>query len=493
MKLLKINRIEVIDSSLWVLFFWFVIGLIIHIWIPNGQDAEHNIIHLQNKPLMTRLVHFSYIFSAYSIYHLLDFTGITALQSLAIVSILSFSIGGWAIFKIGYKLNGTLFGWLLSLLVWPLPLLVQQAQGQEYQPFAMAMLVLSWYFWINHKSLILTSIAWAVSVLANPSHAFLFASFTSFLLLEKEPVKKVLNRSLRLWLLSAGIVAAVWGPFYEELLFGSWAVVPVLSKTGLFDLNKLFRSGVYLGYAFISNFYIVIFAIPFTKMRKHIGIIFQNKQGSDNRCKVFLWFLSFFLNIVFIFLTVGGGKYGRAWSPVLHWLALFFFIGIFKLVGYSELEKITRRWRWVVIVQLMIVLFVYALPFKKSAYDRYDDYHMIAQKYPNIQVATTGALNIRTYNLIENKLQIVNLDGMDEVDGLKSKLESGQIDSFILSYGIYYFDRAVIRRFLPKKIIEKTHINYYKAEDMLKKKGFKVKIEPLKDTKGGEMYFCKGD
>jgi hypothetical protein len=60
-----------------------------------------------------------------------------------------------------------------------------------------------------------------------------------------------------------------------------------------------------------------------------------------------------------------------------------------------------------------------------------------------------------------------------------------------LSYGIYYFDRALIRRFLPRKLVKKARINSYKAEDMLKEKGFKVKIEPLQDIKGGEMFFCK--
>ena len=128
------TRNQILESTLTVLLFWIVIGSIIHIWVPHGQDAGFNIVHVQNGPLIKRLVHFSYIFTGYTIYHLFHWVGITALQALGIVSVLSFTIGGWAIYKIGYHLNGKLFGWALSLLVWPLPFIVLRAQGQDINP-----------------------------------------------------------------------------------------------------------------------------------------------------------------------------------------------------------------------------------------------------------------------------------------------------------------------------------------------------------------------
>jgi hypothetical protein len=493
MKFASIFSTKIIESGLLALLFWLAIGIMIHIWIPHGQDAEYNIAHIENKPLMTRLVHLGYIFAGFTVYHLLGWTGITALQSLSTVSILSFTIGGWAIYNIGKHLYGKLLGWSLSLLSWPLPLLIQQSQGQEYQPFAMSMLVLAWYFWIKYRSLIFTSIAWAVSVLANPSHAFLFASFTAFSLLENEPIKSSIKKSIWLWLLSATLVIVVWGPFYKELLYGSWAVVPTMSKTGLFDTNKLFRSSAYLGYILFTNLYILIFAIPFKKIYKQIRSIYENKPINYFNSRIWLLFIALFLNIVFILVTVGGGKYGRAWSPVLHWLVIILFMGTFKLLADTQKGKITKRWLLVGFVQILIVFFVYAIPFKNKAYDRYDDYQMIAQKYPDIPVATTGFLNILAYEFLENKLHEVNLDYKDQTKDLICKIESGQIDFFILSYGIDFYDRALLKRLLPMYLLKKARINAATADDMLKEKGFKVNIEPLKDVKGGQMYICKKD
>ncbi len=491
-----INRKQIIESSFWVLLFWIVIGLLIHIWVPHGQDAHVNIIHVQDGPLMTRLVHLSYIFFGYTIYNLLQWTGITSLHSLAIISIISLAVGGWAIFKIGYNLNGKIFGWSLSLLTWPLPLLIQQAQGQEYQPFALSMLALAWYFWIIHKSLIATAFSWAVSVLANPAHAFLFASFTAFSLLENEPIKDVIKISIKLWLLSATLVVAVLGPFYQEFFFGqTWAVAHT-SRKWTFDFSRYFKSGAYLGYAFLTSFYIIIFALPFKRIIQRIKTITKESSGNVVRNKTFLWILTFILSVFFIYITVGSSTYGRYYSPVIHWLALFCFIGTYKLMDNIETSRIMKRWLWIGTFQLLFVVFVAALPFKLKIYNRYDDYNMLTEKYSHVPIISSGFSNIAHYNNVNKKpLQIIRYSKKhkEEISDIMGKLDSGQIEFFILSYGIDPFEKTLLKKILPHKLIQKMNVQSSNAKNLFYKDGFNVKLEPLGESKGGEIYLCRSD
>ena len=488
------NSSRILSSGLLVLLFWIIIGSIIHVWVPHGQDAGYNIVHVQNGPLLARLVHFSYIFVGYAIYHLSHWFGITALQSLGIVSVMSFAIGGWAVFKIGYHLNGRILGWAFSLLVWPLPFLVLQAQGQEYQPFATSMMVLSWYFWIVHRSLVLTSFTWAVSVLANPANALLFATFTGFLLLKDLPIKKAILKSVTLWCFAALPVIAFWAPTYKNLLYAQdgWAVAPILSKTSYFSTTRLFKCSAFFLYSVLANYFIVIFGIPLIRIKQRLQSRVQGKAEKDTFIKVLFLSLTIIAVIFPIFIAMGHARSGRYYTPLLHWLTLFSFLRIYHLMDAHGIQKILNRWLSIGILQLLIVVFLFALPYKYKAYQRYHDYHMIIEKYPHLSTASMGAMNIGLANRVEKRLDLVNFDKEVQVDALKSMLRSEKIDSFILVYNIDSFDKALLKRLLSPKLLRICKAAPHRAEDMLRNKGFKVNLKPLPGAKSGNIYMVKG-
>jgi hypothetical protein len=403
--------------------------------------------------------------------------------------VLSLGISGWSIYKIGYHLKGRKLGWSLSFLVLPLPLVLEQAQGQEYQPFATAMMLLAWYCWIVRKSLPATSIAWATSVLANPANALLFTSFTSFSLLESSSIKSALQKSIRVWVFSAFIVIATWGPFYEELLFSkSWAVVPVMSAelSSLFELPKALS---FLLYSILTNFYIFILAVPFKRIKHRLHNAHINQIDCLSRGRIVSLVLSILVSVSVLSITVGSASHGRYYTPLLEWLALVLLLGIIRLLPNVDIDPLLNRWRRVGVIQLLFVIFVIALPYKYKAYDRYRDYHTIADKYDHYIVANTGSLGFIKINRVEKRLQhVYNLDHRGQVDQLKSLLTSGQIEHFIFVYGIDVADRALLKKILPNGMIRKLGVSFSEAEDMLKHLGFSVKIEPLDGTASDNIF-----
>ncbi len=485
-------RSKVFESSILVLLFWVLIGALVQVWVPHGQDAGQNILHVQNGPLISRLVHFSYIFLGTAIYKLTHWMGISALQSLGLLSVLSIAVSGWAVFKIGYHLSGRTFGWTLSLLVCPLPLIIAQAQGQEYQPFATSMMILSWYFWIVRKSLIATSIAWAVSVLANPASAFLFATFTGLSLLEDKPLKAIIIKSLKLWSLSSILVIGTWAPFYKVLFFGDsgWAVVPILTSTGVYTnlSHKLYTSFAFFFYAVITNYYFLFFTILFIPF-KDLFVKITRRSDKQARTKVFLFLVVILLHLFSIFSSFDP-RYGRYYSPLLIWLALFFFLWLYSL-NLPSFPKMNRHWLFVGILQILFVIIVIALPYKHKAYLRYSDYQMIAEKYSHLQVVETGALIFTNVNKLEKRLRLTRLDVDYEIDKLYNMWETEKIDSFIFVYGIDVFDRALLKRLLPSNVLKKFGINYFQAEEMLNETRFRVKLELLPGIKSGKIYLAK--
>ena len=487
-------RYRIFESGLTAFLFWVIIGIATHVWICHGQDSAHNIMQIEAGHLITRLVHFSYILAGYSIYKIFHWLNITALQALGIVSVLSLGVSGWSIFKIGYHFKGKKLGWALSFLVLPLPLVLGQAQGQEYQPFATAMMALAWYFWIVRNSLLATSIAWATSVLANPANAFLFTSFTSFSLLESRSIKNTLYKSIRLWIISAFIVIAAWGPFYEELLFSkSWAVVPVMSKqASLFSSYRYLKAFSFLLYSLFSNFFIFILAVPFGKIKHRLQYMYNDEINPISREKIIAFVLSILISTSILSIMFGHAAYGRYYTPLLVWLALILLLGIIHVLPKSDFNLVLTRWRWVGVIQLLFVIFVVALPYKYKAYARYSDYHMIADKYSHYVVADTGALRFDRVNKIEKRLKnVYDLDYRNQRDQLRNMFTSGQIDQFIFVYGIDVFDRAILKQVIPKTILKKFHASASEAEDMLKYMGFNVKMEPLGGTLSDNIFLVK--
>lgn len=486
------TRYHVLVNGLAPLLFWVVVGIAIHVWTPHGQDSAFNINQIEAARLISRLVHFSYILAGYSLFKAFNWLDITALQALGIVSVLSLGISGWSIFRIGYHFKGSKLGWPLSFLVLSLPLVLEQAQGQEYQPFATAMMLLAWYFWIVRKSLPATSIAWATSVLANPANAFLFASFTSFSLLESGSVKGALRESARVWVFSALVVIAVWGPFYDELLFSkSWAVVPVMSE-GLMSPVELLRGPSFLVYSVVTNFYILIFAVPFRRIHQRLQEVKKGQVHRLSQGRVVPIVLSIFVSTSILSFTVGSATHGRYYTPLLLWVALLSLLGIVRFLPNEDVDSVLTRWRWVGVIQLLFVVLAIALPYKYKAYARYRDYSHIADKYQGHAIADSGNLGFTEINAAEKRLQhVYNLDFRPDVDELQSMLTSGRTQHFIFVYGIDVADRAFLKKVLPSGMSGKLGVSSSEAGDFLRHKGFNVKLEPFDDAETENVFLAK--
>ncbi len=486
------TRYHVLVNGLAPFLFWVVVGIAIHVWTPHGQDSSFNINQIEAGRLISRLVHFSYILAGYSILKALQWLDMTALQALGIVSVLSLGISGWSIFRIGYHFKGSKLGWPLSFLVLSLPLVLEQAQGQEYQPFATAMMLLAWYFWIVRKSLPATSIAWATSVLANPANAFLFASFTSFSLLESGSEENVLRASIRVWLLSAVMVIAVWGPFGDELLFSkSWGVVPVMSK-GFFSRVELLRGPSFLAYAVLANFFIFIFAVPFKRIYERLQEVKKSRVNRLPRRRVITAVLLVLMSASILSLTVGSATHGRYYTPLLLWAALLLLLGIVRLLPSADTDSVLTRWRWVGAIQLLFVVLAMALPYKYKAYARYSDYHHIADNYEGYVIANTGSLGFTGINRTEKRLRrVYNLDVRSDVDELRNMMTSGRIQQFILVYGIDVADRALLKKILPEEMTRKLGVSFSRAEDLLEHEGFSVKLEPFDGAESDNVFLAR--
>ena len=380
-------------------------------------------------------------------------------------------------------------GWTLSFLVLPLPLILEQAQGQEYQPFATAMMLLAWYTWIARKPLLATSLAWTISVLANPANAFLFATFTSFALLEAGSIKKVLQKSIRLWVLSALLVLATWGPFYDQLLFAdSWGVVSVMSDQ-LPSFSKLTKALAFLLYAALVNYLIFSLAVPFKMVGRGLQDALKGRINAMSRHRIGWLVLSILVSISALTFTVGAATHGRYYSPLLVWAALLLLLGISYFHSNRDMGRLFARWRWVGVTQLLFCVFVLALPYKYKAYARYADYFRLSETYAEYVVADTGNLGFKGLNRLENRLQhLYNLDYTQQVNDLRHLLMSGQIDQFILVYGIDVPDRALLKKVLPNEVLKAMRISLGDAGDMLRDRQFNVTMRPLVEFASGNIF-----
>jgi len=460
----------------------------IHVWTPHGQDSQFNISQVENGPLISRLVHFSYILAGYSLYRAFHWLGMTAVQALAIVSVASLAVCGFSVFRIGLYRGGRRLGWALSFLVLPLPLVLEQAQGQEYQPFATAMMLLAWYLWIARKPLLTSSIAWAASVLANPANAFLFPSFFTFSLLESDSVKGALLRSARLWVVSALVVLAVWSPFREELLFSSsWGVVPVMSA-GLFSRLELVRGLAFLAYAGAVNYFIFVFALPLTTIYRRIEELLKRRDERLHPGRLASVGLSILVSVSILSITVGTATHGRYYTPLLLWLALLLLLGIYRLLPRADVRGVLTRWQWVGLAQLLFVVCVLILPYKYKAYARYHDYHMIADEYGGYVVANTGSLSFSRIDSVEHRLQrTYDLDESSgrDVSELRDMVDSGRVERFIFAFGIDVPDRALLKNVLPEGMMRALGVSPGDAEVLLKQKGLNVELHQLNTASEG--------